>query len=58
MRRGERVQGQRTMQGLRRRVVYVGLYELIAILLSAVLLALMSRTGAWDSLGLAVAASA
>jgi len=58
MRRGERVQGRRTMQGLRRRVVYVGLYELIAILLSAVLLALMSRTGAWDSLGLALAASA
>lgn len=47
-----------TMQGVKRRVVYVGLYELIAILLSAILLELMSNAGAVESLGLAIAASA
>lgn len=46
------------MQGVKRRVVYVGLYEFIAILLSAVLLEWMSKAGAAESLGLAVAASA
>lgn len=46
------------MQGVKRRVVYVGLYEFIAILLSAILLELMSDAGAIASLGLAVAASA
>ena len=46
------------MQGVKRRVVYVGLYEFIAILLSAILLELMSDSGAIASLGLAVAASA
>jgi len=46
------------MQGAKRRLVYVGVYELIAILLSAVLLELMSNAGAAESLGLAVAASA
>lgn len=46
------------IQGVRRRVVYVGLYEVIAILLSAVLLELMSNAGAGESLGLAVVASA
>ncbi len=46
------------LQGARRRVVYVALYELIAILLSTILLMLMSNTGTAESLGLAVAASA
>jgi uncharacterized membrane protein len=46
------------MQGVKRRVVYVGLYEFLAILLSAILLELMSDAGAIASLGLAVAASA
>lgn len=46
------------MQGAKRRVVYVGLYEFIAIVLSAILLELMSGAGAAESLGLAVAASA
>ena len=46
------------MQGVKRRVVYVGLYEFIAILLSAILLELMSDAGAIASLGLAIAASA
>lgn len=46
------------MQGVKRRVVYVGLYEFIAILLSAILLELMSNAGAAESLGLAIAASA
>ncbi len=46
------------MQGVKRRVVYVGLYEFIAILLSAILLEMMSKAGAAESLGLAVAASA
>lgn len=46
------------MQGAKRRVVYVGLYEFIAIVLSAVLLEWMSNAGAADSLGLAIAASA
>ncbi len=45
------------LQGAKRRVVYVGLYEFIAIILSAILLELMSSAGAADSLGLAVAAS-
>lgn len=46
------------MQGVKRRVVYVGLYEFIAIVLSAILLEWMSNAGAAESLGLAVAASA
>lgn len=46
------------IQGAKRRVIYVGLYEFIAILLSAILLELMSNAGAAESLGLAVAASA
>lgn len=46
------------MQGAKRRVVYVGLYEVIAIVLSAILLEWMSGAGAAESLGLAVAASA
>jgi uncharacterized membrane protein len=45
------------MQGVKRRVVYVGLYELIAIILSAILLELMSGGGA-SSVGIAVVASA
>jgi uncharacterized membrane protein len=46
------------MQGIKRRLVYVGLYELVAIILSAILLAWMSSAGASHSLGIAVAASA
>ncbi len=46
------------MQGVKRRVVYVGLYELIAIILSAILLKLISSADTGDSLGIAVAASA
>ncbi len=46
------------MQGVKRRVVYVGLYEFIAIVLSAILLELMSNAGTAESLGLAIAASA
>lgn len=48
----------RGIQGAKRRLVYVGLYEFIAIVLSAILLELMSNAGATESLGLAVAASA
>lgn len=46
------------MQGVKRRVVYVGLYELVAIILSAILLGLMTNVGTSHSLGIAVAASA
>lgn len=46
------------MQGVKRRVVYVGLYEFLAILFTAIMLELMSDAGAAESLGLAVAASA
>lgn len=46
------------MQGIKRRVVYVGLYELVAIILSAILLKMISSANAADSIGLAVAASA
>lgn len=46
------------MQGLKRRVVYIGLYEFIAIVLSALLLKLISSADNSDSLGIAVAASA
>ncbi|QEY19095.1 PACE efflux transporter [Cellvibrio sp. KY-GH-1] len=46
------------LHGTKRRVVYVGLYEFIAILLSAILLEIMSSAGAAESLGLAIAASA
>lgn len=46
------------MQGIKRRVVYVGLYELVAIILSAILLEWMSSAGAAHSIGIAVAASA
>jgi uncharacterized membrane protein len=44
------------MQGIKRRVVYVGSYELIAILLSSVLLEFMSGAGA-TVVGIAVATS-
>lgn len=46
------------MQGVKRRVVYVGLYELVAIVLSAILLKLISNADAANSLGIAVVASA
>jgi len=46
------------MQGLKRRVVYVGLYELVAIVLSAILLKMISDADTANSLGIAVAASA
>lgn len=46
------------MQGVKRRIVYVGLYELVAIILSAILLKMISSANAADSIGLAVAASA
>ena len=46
------------MQGIKRRVVYVGLYELVAIVLSAILLKLISNADTANSLGIAVAASA
>jgi uncharacterized membrane protein len=45
------------MQGIKRRVVYVGLYELIAIILSSILLEFMSGAGA-TVVGIAVATSA
>lgn len=48
----------RPLQGVKRRLIYVGLYEAIAILLSTLLLALMNQGPALDSLGVAVAASA
>lgn len=47
----------RPLQGAKRRLVYVGLYEAIAILLSAILLKLISSADAANSLGIAVAAS-
>ncbi len=47
-----------SVQGVKRRLICVGLYELIAIILSAILLQLMSNGGAVKSLGLAVLASA
>lgn len=46
------------MQGVKRRIVYVGLYELVAIVLSAILLKLISNADTANSLGIAVAASA
>ncbi|WP_331350622.1 PACE efflux transporter [Cellvibrio sp. UBA7671] len=46
------------MQGVKRRVVYVGLYELVAIVLSAILLKLISNADAVNSFGIAVVASA
>lgn len=46
------------MQGIKRRVVYVGLYELVAIVLSAILLKLISTADTANSLGIAIAASA
>lgn len=46
------------MQGIKRRVVYVGLYELVAIVLSAILLKMISSADTASSLGIAVAASA
>ena len=46
------------MQGVKRRVVYVSLYELVAIVLSAILLKLISSADTANSLGIAVAASA
>ena len=46
------------MQGPWRRVVYVGLYELIAIVMASAGLMLMSGKGAFESGALAVATSA
>lgn len=46
------------MQGPWRRVVYVGLYELIAIVMASAGLMLMSGKGVFDSGALAVATSA
>lgn len=46
------------MQGIKRRVVYVSLYELIAILVSSLLLALASGQGGGRASVAAVAASA
>lgn len=46
------------MQGIKRRIIYVGMYELLAIILSSLLLRVMSNAGAADSLGIAIAASA
>lgn len=46
------------MQGIKRRIVYVALYELLVIMLSALLLKWLSSADAGDSLGLAIAASA
>jgi len=46
------------MQGVKRRIVYVGLYELVAIVLSAILLKLISNADTANSLGIAVVASA
>lgn len=46
------------MQGIKRRLVYVSLYEFIAIIASALLLLLISNADGSDSFGLAVAASA
>ncbi len=46
------------MQGIKRRLVYVTLYELLAILLSAVLLRVMLSQSAGQALGVAVVASA
>lgn len=48
----------RPLQGAKRRLIYVGLYEAIAIVLSTLLLALMSQGRALDSLGVAIVASA
>lgn len=45
------------MQGVKRRLVYVSLYELIAILLTALLVEWIASAGA-SSLGIAVVASA
>ena len=45
------------LQGIRRRVVYVGLYEFFAIILSAILLHLLSDGSAATSLVLAIIAS-
>lgn len=45
------------MQGAKRRVVYVGLYELVAIVLTTLLLKLMSNGGTAESMALAVAVS-
>lgn len=52
------MQGVKPLQGAKRRVVYVGLYELVAIMLSAILLNLISNADATNSLGIAIAASA
>src|SRR5688572_30775820 len=46
------------MQGIKRRIVYVGLYEVLVIGLSTLLLKWMSDAGASDALGIAIAASA
>ena len=48
----------RPLQGAKRRLIYVGLYEAIAIVLSAILLKLISSADAANSLGIAVTASA
>lgn len=46
------------IQGLKRRLVYIGVYELLAIILSALLLEWMTGAGSGHSLVLAIAASA
>ena len=46
------------MQGIKRRIVYVSLYELLVIMLSAVLLKWLSDADTADSLAIAIAASA
>lgn len=46
------------MQGIKRRIVYVSVYETLVILLSTLLLRWMSDAGAGDAFGIAIAASA
>lgn len=46
-----------SLQGLKRRVIYVGLYELLAILLTTLLLKWMTN-GNHHAMGIAIAASA
>jgi uncharacterized membrane protein len=46
------------MQGIKRRIVYVSVYEILVILLSTLLLRWMSDAGAGDAFGIAIAASA
>ena len=46
------------MQGIKRRIVYVSVYELLVIGLSTLLLKLMSNAEAGDAFGIALTASA